>query len=172
MIPKFIKPTRHVERVFLHCSASDHDHHDDISVIERWHLGRGFHGVGYNGYFKKDGTFQEGRNVERAPAAQKGHNKGSLAYCCGGLTEFTEAQRKALYNYCRQINEAYGGNITFHGHCEVSNKACPVYPYKEWLHLDDEGYMLSIPPKPQPKPKESKLCLTQFLKSLINFLRG
>ena len=32
-----------------------------------------------------------------------------------------------------------GTNITFHGHCEVSNKTCPVFNYKNVLNLDSLG---------------------------------
>ena len=30
-------------------------------------------------------------------------------------------------------------NISFHGHCEVSKKACPVFNYKKVLDLDKYG---------------------------------
>ena len=50
------------------------------------------------------------------PAAQKGHNLHTLA-----------------------INKAYNGRVSFHGHCEVSLKACPVFDYREVLKLDRYG---------------------------------
>ena len=32
--------------------------------------------------------------------------------------------------------------VTFHGHCEVAAKACPVFPYKAVLGLDAHGEMV------------------------------
>ena len=73
----FRKPARHVDRVFLHCSASDDPDHDDIETIRRWHVDeRGWSDVGYHYFIRSDGTLQEGRPLERIPAAQAGHNAG------------------------------------------------------------------------------------------------
>jgi N-acetyl-anhydromuramyl-L-alanine amidase AmpD len=134
-----------VDRVFLHCSASSKPEHDDISVIRRWHVEeRGWSDVGYHYFIKFDGTIQEGRPLRRIPAAQQGHNRGSIAICLHGRTtdDFTTAQFDALRRLCRAIGQAYDGQVTFHGHCEVDhNKRCPVFAYDEVLNLDGEGYL-------------------------------
>jgi len=66
----FRKPTREIDRVFLHCSASDRNEHDDVAVMRRWHVDdRGWDDVGYYYFIKKDGTVQPGRDLEKAPAA-------------------------------------------------------------------------------------------------------
>ena len=86
---------------------------------------------------------QPGRSLERTPAAQKGNNTGTIAICLHGLAaeNFTQAQFRSLIELCNQIEAAYGGMISFHGHREVSSKSCPVIPYKEVLGLDDHGAM-------------------------------
>ena len=140
----FVKPDRPVDRVFLHCSASDNPDHDDIAAIRSWHVdGNGWSDVGYHYFIRKDGTLEEGRPLERIPAAQAGNNAGSLAICLHGLAEkfFTEAQYRALVALAREIDAAYSGRVTFHGHCEVANKTCPVFPYARVLGLDAEGRM-------------------------------
>ena len=101
-LPKrgFKKPNRHVETVFIHCSASDNPAHDDVSVIRSWHTDppRNWSDVGYHYFIKKDGTIQPGRPLEKTPAAQYPYNKGTLAVCLHGLKEelFTEAQHASL----------------------------------------------------------------------------
>lgn len=148
----FIKPKRKVSKVFIHCSADSNPQNDDIDIIRQWHIERGFgkeykyqDKVGYHYFIKKDGTLQSGRNIELTPAAQKGHNTGSIAICLHGgggtppVNDFTNAQYDTLKNLCKSINEAYNGNITFHGHREVSNKACPVFDYKKVLKLNENG---------------------------------
>ena len=57
-----------------------------------------------------------------------------------GLKEenFTQAQFDTLKKLADQIEHNYA-NISFHGHCEVSKKACPVFNYKKVLELDRYG---------------------------------
>ena len=144
----FARPARHVDRVFLHCSASDNPDHDDIATIRSWHVDeRGWSDVGYHYFIRSDGALQEGRPLERTPAAQAGHNAGTLAICLHGLAEenFADDQFRTLTALAREIDEAYAGRVTFHGHCEVSSKPCPVFPYREVLGLDVTGRMTGSP---------------------------
>ena len=144
----FTRPARHVDRVFLHCSASDNPDHDDIATIRSWHVDeRGWSDVGYHYFIRGDGALQEGRPLQRTPAAQAGHNAGTVAICLHGLAEenFTDDQFRTLTALAREIDEAYAGRVTFHGHCEVSSKSCPVFPYREVLGLDGAGRMAGAP---------------------------
>lgn len=142
-IPSIKKPKRVVNRVFLHCSASDDPKHDNPQTIEKWHIERKFKEIGYHFYIDKAGHIYEGRRLENIPSAQRGYNTGTIAICCGGLAKenFTKEQKWALKALCLHLDQVIGG-LTFHGHCEVDeNKTCPVFPYKEWLELDTKGRM-------------------------------
>lgn len=148
LFPK--KPVRTVNKVYIHCSASDNPKHDDIAVIRRWHMSpsvsdpsKPWADVGYHFFIRKDGKIQYGRSLEKTPAAQSGHNKGTIAICCHGLKKelFTSIQLKALQLLCQEIDLAYNRHITFHGHCEVAAKTCPVLDYKHLLNLDMLGHM-------------------------------
>jgi len=140
---EFVKPKRQVDRVFLHCSASSRPEHGSVDVIKAWHLQRGWSDIGYHYFLPFNGDIQIGRDLENKPAAQAGHNRGTIAICLHGLlkTDFTYNQFDALQGFCKQINNAYSGKISFHGHCEVSEKPCPVFDYKEVLNLSDSGYL-------------------------------
>lgn len=135
----FVKPKRKINKVFIHCSASDNPNHDDISVIEKWHRERGFAGVGYHYFIQSNGNIQTGRNIEIIPAAQVGHNAGSIAICLHGLEAFKNKQFSSLRQLCGEINKDM--DVTFHGHCEVSNKLCPNFDYRGVLGLDKNGKM-------------------------------
>lgn len=137
----FTKPSRKVDRVFIHCSASDHAHHDNVPAIRKMHLDRGFNDIGYHYFITKAGKLEDGRPIGKTPAAQRGHNTGSIAICCHGLREdkFTKEQFATLKKLCTAINNAYNGRVTFHGHKEVAAKACPVFDYKKVLKLDEFG---------------------------------
>ncbi|MEO5374953.1 MAG: N-acetylmuramoyl-L-alanine amidase [Alphaproteobacteria bacterium] len=143
---QFHKPTRTVNRVFLHCTASsDPALSGDklVAEVTEWHKKRKFRTVGYHYLIDFAGTILPGRKLEDIPAAQEGHNTGTIAICCHGLkkSDFTEPQMNALRSLCVVINAAYGGSVTFHGHREVANKECPVFDYKQVLGLDDNGLM-------------------------------
>jgi peptidoglycan hydrolase-like protein with peptidoglycan-binding domain len=86
---------------------------------------------------------QFGRDASLTPAAQAGHNSGTVAICVNGLTDldFTSDQFNALRRLCREIDTAHGGKVTFHGHCEVSSKSCPVFDYKQVLKLSRDGHL-------------------------------
>jgi N-acetylmuramoyl-L-alanine amidase len=139
---QFIKPRRPVSRVFVHCSASDNPAHDNIATMTAWHKARGFATIGYHYFINKAGAILIGRSLESDPAAQQGHNKGTIAICLHGLAadKFTPAQFAALRLLTAQIDDAYGlGRVTFHGHREVAAKECPVFDYKRVLSLDRFG---------------------------------
>lgn len=131
------KPQRNVDAVFLHCSASDAKSHDDIAVIDKWHRALGWSEVGYHFFIKKDGTLQAGRSLEKTPAAQRGYNARTIAICVHGLRDekFTDEQFKMLQQLCIELNDLYEGELTFHGHCEISPKLCPVFDYKTLLQI-------------------------------------
>ena len=153
----FRKPARHVDRVFLHCSASDNPDHDDIDTIRHWHVNeRGWSDVGYHYFIRKDGTLDAGRSLERDPAAQAGHNTGAVAVCLHGLAKesFTGAQYRALIGLAGEIDGACAGGVTVHGHCEVSPKSCPVFPYRAVLGLDRDGRMTGSPTDSPDLPEE------------------
>ena len=157
----FTRPNRPVDRVFLHCTASSYDHHDDIEVVSAWHLGRGWSDVGYHFMIHKDGSISAGRDIERTPAAQKGHNKGTIAIAMHGgqdaKDDFSTKQIVTLREFCEQIRAAYDGDIPFHGHSEVVIRACPVYDYKAFLCLDKDGHMPPLHLTDEPKPKRQWL---------------
>ncbi len=138
---KFQKPKRPVSRVFIHCSASDNPEFDNVATMDLWHRQRGWSQVGYHLFIRKSGLIEVGRSLELVPAAQQGHNSGTIAICLHGLDEkkFTDEQLQALIGLCHQINQAYRGAVTFHGHCEVAAKTCPVIDYRAILGLREVG---------------------------------
>lgn len=151
----FFPPTRKIERIFIHCSASDSSLHDDISVIRKWHTtsdpndpSKPWRDVGYHYFIKFDGTIQAGRPLEVAPAAQGArHNARTIAICLAGgqhgsIKAFTEAQFAAVRELCQAIALALP-SVTFHGHCEVSPKLCPVFNYHKILGLGVRGEILA-----------------------------
>jgi N-acetylmuramoyl-L-alanine amidase len=129
---------RKIDAIFVHCSASDYAHHDDISVIRKWHVlpkpkGNGWPDVGYHFFITKAGHVQIGRPIDIIPSAQKGFNTGSIAICLSGLYEFTKAQFAALRKLVKKLTIKYG-ITSVRGHNEVNkNKTCPNFNVKKAL---------------------------------------
>ena len=142
----FEKPSRTVDRVFIHCSDSDWKHHDDISVIRKWHMDEnGWDDVGYHFFIKRNGTIQKGRSLELTPSAQKRNNVRTIAICLHGREKFTKKQFESLKKLCLEIHKSYQGKVTFHGHREVAReKTCPNFDYVKVLNLDGHGRMKGI----------------------------
>jgi hypothetical protein len=150
---QFTKPKRKVTKIFIHCSDSDKPKHDNIETIREWHEERGFgktfignKKVGYHFFITKGGNIYEGRPLEAIPTAQAynkstktGGNTNTIAICVSGKKHFTKISLLSLKLLCIKINKEYNGSVTFHGHCEVSDKTCPVFDYKKVLNLDAKG---------------------------------
>lgn len=143
----FNKPKRPVTKTFIHCSDSDYPQHDNVETIRQWHTSKDprdpskpWRDIGYHFVITKDGQVHAGRDLELIPAAQAGHNTGTIAICVTGKKEFSDAQRDGLVEFCEEISSAYRGAMTFHGHCEVDpGRTCPNFDYKEWLMLEPDG---------------------------------
>jgi len=154
----FSKPKRKVNRVFLHCSASDIPSHDDVEVIRSWHLNRGFDDIAYHFFIHKNGKISKGRSIEKIPASQKGHNVKTISICLHGyrVENFTYAQFQSLRKLSLEINKAYYERISFHGHCEVASKACPIFDYVRVLKLDKYGTLGLSPSRYTHSPREDE----------------
>ena len=155
----FQKPSRKVDSIWLHCSASDKPNHDDVSVMRNWHVnGNGWSDVGYHYFIQKNGNIQEGRPISRIPSAQKGYNTGAIAIACHGLKKenFTQAQMDSVIALCKAITDSYTEKLRIRGHREVAAKACPVYDYRKVLGLDQNGYYITGSNTPAPNPSPAK----------------
>jgi len=100
--------------------------------------------VGYNFFVDRDGTVTEGRPIEVTPAAQKGHNTGSVAIALWGghggeqddkfEDNFTPKQDRALRRLIAELRMEYPSITKVRGHNEVSAKMCPCFEVTPWLN--------------------------------------
>ena len=130
---------RHINKVIIHCSDSDHKHHDDISVIRRWHVEENrWTDIGYHYFIKKNGQVQEGRPLSRFGAHAKGYNHESIGICLHGRNNFTKEQFASMNKLCSLLMCDF--NLTdsnFFGHNDVSDKTCPNFDVKKKLSLQE-----------------------------------
>jgi N-acetylmuramoyl-L-alanine amidase len=121
--------SREINLIVTHCSDSNHDEHDDISIIKQWHLARNFNDVGYHYFIKKDGTVQKGREEDVIGAHVKDHNAHSIGICLSGRDDFQDEQFESLKKLLSVLIKKY--NLHWSdvvGHRELTkNKTCPNF---------------------------------------------
>lgn len=118
---------RHVDKLIVHCSDSDHLSHDNYETIKKWHVDeRGFNDVGYHFMIFKNGAIKKCRPLYKPGAHCKGQNKNSIGVCVTGKNEFSKDQfisLKLLYDNLKW----YFGDIKAYGHRDFSDKTCPNF---------------------------------------------
>ena len=77
---------RRIDLIVIHCSATREDRPFTEQDLETAHRLRGFDGIGYHFYVRRNGDIKSTRLVERVGAHVRGHNANSIGICYeGGL---------------------------------------------------------------------------------------
>lgn len=118
-----------------------------VEQINQWHLDRGWTGIGYHYYIRKDGSVYRGRPEWAVGAHAVGHNSVSIGICCEGsyMTEtMPTAQLTALKALIRDVQSRYGGTLKLLRHKDVNSTDCPGtnFPWTEaqrWNEAERKG---------------------------------
>jgi len=122
-----------IDTIVIHCSDSPHGRGDDAATVHRWHVERGFDGVGYHHVITESGEVQAGRPHYWAGAHVRGHNAHSLGICLigRGKEDFNHAQLKALVALLKGLNAQYPEAVVL-GHRDLdSTKTCPGFDVRD-----------------------------------------
>lgn len=77
---------RTIDLIVVHCSATREDRPFSREALEAAHRARGFSGIGYHFYVRRDGRIESCRPVEFPGAHAQGYNTRSIGICYeGGL---------------------------------------------------------------------------------------
>lgn len=125
---------RHIDKIFIHCTATKEGVDVSASTINDWHIHRGWKGIGYHFVIRLDGSIEKGRPVEQIGAHVYGQNRNSIGVVyVGGLDKNrkpkdtrTDAQKEALITLIEELQEQHP-DATIHGHNEFAAKACPCF---------------------------------------------
>jgi hypothetical protein len=121
------------DEIIVHCSDSDISAHDDISVINQWHIEKGFLEVGYHFFIKQDGTIQQGRNIYEKGAHCYGENNHAIGVCLSGRYSFSDEQFESLWTLVAMLRATFPKVILeVSGHYKYSNKTCPNFSVEDW----------------------------------------
>ena len=133
---------RKINKIIVHCTATQESKDVSVDEVRRWHLKRGWRDIGYHFLIQRDGTVDEGRPIEQSGAHTKGHNWDSIGVAyVGGVEDEkkkgkwiakdtrTEAQKESLVDLLCQLKDSYGGIV--YGHNNFSSKSCPCFDAKK-----------------------------------------
>ena len=98
------------------------------SIVESWHLKKGWDGIGYHYFISLAGTISQGRPEHVQGAHTIGYNRNSIGICLAGNFDATmpsQAQEIALRELLKDIRTRY--NIPLSNlvpHRKFANKSC------------------------------------------------
>ncbi len=126
-------PRASTTQIILHHAAADGVSAEDI---HRFHLARGWSGIAYHYYVRKDGGIWRGRPENSLGGHTRGWNFNSIGVCFEGdfqKQQMPEEQKQAGLELVRDIRRRYKG-IAVLSHGELSATACPgkYFPMEEF----------------------------------------
>lgn len=120
-----LKEGNHPKKLVIHHSATNRP--ESPEEIHKMHLNRGWSGIGYHFYIRKDGTIYRGRPENVIGSHAKGGNYNTLGICVEGNFEkngLNEAQKISLINLSTYLSLKYPiKNII--PHRDVTDTLCP-----------------------------------------------
>lgn len=153
------KVNRPILYYIVHCAYTRPSMDISIDWIDKLHKKNGWSGVGYNTFFKRDGTRQSGRPLEQIGAHTLSFNHNSIGVCyAGGMGEkggvednITVDQWFAIMDDFRAAQEVYP-NILMAGHNQFNAKACPSFDVRDYCRKHGiEAYYAKEPLVKIPK---------------------
>lgn len=122
-------PLKTIEGIVLHHSGVKVL--QSVEIIHNYHKNKGWAGIGYHFYVRKDGSVYRGRPENMAGAHCPGVNSISLGICAEGDFEqeiMNDVQKNAIVELIKDIKLRY--NIKWiKGHREILSTDCPGTNY-------------------------------------------
>lgn len=129
---------RKITEIIIHCSETRDDQDITAKDVDNWHKQRGWDGIGYHFFIRRNGTIQLGRPIKKVGAHCKNHNANSIGICyAGGLSRVdgekryvdnrTPEQIRSLYLCIFMLLSIFPDIKSIVGHNKYANVACPCF---------------------------------------------
>lgn len=134
------KERKETNHVIVHCAATKPSMDVGVREIRQWHKERGFLDIGYHFVIRRNGTIEDGRDVNQVGAHTVGQNETSVGVCLvGGVDDklqpqanFTPQQMDTLRKLLGDLKVLFPQAVV-KGHRDFAAKACPSFDVKRWL---------------------------------------
>lgn len=132
--------------ILHHAEAS----HASVTDIHAWHQARGWSGIGYHYYVRKDGSIWHGRPEDTVGAhagSTNGYNSHSIGICFEGdyMREIMpDAQLAAGRALIADVEGRYQGKLNILKHGDVTSTDCPgkLFPMEALKHYEEDEDMV------------------------------
>ena len=147
----------------LHHAAAN----GSVEDLHNYHLSRGWAGIGYHLYVRKDGSVYRGRPEKWIGSHTSGHNS-KIGICAEGNfdeEQMSAAQKNAIIELLEYLYGKYG-KLKVYGHRDLDATACPGknYPLADIVN----GKKEKADPKPEVNPAVDPNAVTITLTTLGN----
>ena len=119
-----------IEGVVIHHSATTSG---SAEAYARYHVKKGWHGIGYHIHVKKDGTVQFCQSLKNISYHTKGKNTSRVGICMTGhydQQEPIQEQIDGVNHAIFMLEKALGRKMKIGFHNEFSSKSCPGHKMK------------------------------------------
>lgn len=127
--------------IAIHCSATKPGMDIGADEIRQWHKDSGWEDIGYHYVIRRNGTLEDGRELNAVGAHVAGFNSRSVGICLvGGVGDlgraednFKPAQMQTLEKLVKQLKKIWPDAIV-QGHRDFPNvaKDCPSFDVESW----------------------------------------
>lgn len=137
--------------IILHHAAADSA---TVEQIHSWHLNRGWAGIGYHFYVRKDGSIYQGRPVSWIGAHTTNYNSYSVGICFEGNfenEEMNDTQKAAGQALIQYVQDMYNYTLDVRKHKDFNATACPGanFPFDELVNGSMEEPADTNPEEPE-----------------------
>lgn len=141
-----------------------------VSQIHASHKARGYAGIGYHFYVRKDGSIYRGRPETWLGAHTSGHNE-KIGICAEGNFEnetMSTAQKNAIVELLKHLYNKYG-QLKVYKHKELDATACPGsnYPFDEIVAASKKTTTTTTTTSTKKDPRFNNI-VCEFQKACIN----
>ena len=138
------KERKETKHVIVHCAATKPSMDVGVREIRQWHKERGFLDIGYHFVIRRNGTIEDGRDVNQVGAHTVGQNETSVGVCLvGGVDDKLQPQANFTPQQMATLRKLLGDlKVLFpqahvKGHRDFAAKACPSFDVKRWLDTNE-----------------------------------
>ena len=136
------------KRIILHHAAMN----GSVEAVHNVHKAKGWSGIGYHFYVRKDGKIYRGRPEYAIGAHASGSNYNSIGICAEGNFEnetMSDAQKNSIKELVAYLKNKYKIKTVVR-HRDVGSTACPGKNYP--FHYIANGSVSADENKPENKP--------------------
>jgi N-acetyl-anhydromuramyl-L-alanine amidase AmpD len=121
-----------IQYIVVHCSDTPNGRYHTAEDIHRWHLERGWDGIGYHSVIRTDGQVDQGRPKYWIGAHASPFNHNSIGVCLIGRDEFSDEQWRSLTGLIHALTLEYP-KAQVVGHRDLNpHKTCPNFDVVSW----------------------------------------